>query len=38
MISYFLLCALPDGPKAGSIALSPRGAWMMPSDAGVWDM
>ncbi len=23
----------PDGPKIGSISLSPRGAWMMPSDA-----
>ena len=34
----FKRSALPDGPKAGSIALSPRGAWMMPSDAGVWDM
>ena len=28
----------PDGPKIGSIALSPRGDWRMPSDAsmGVW--
>lgn len=24
---------LPDGPKVGSIALSPRGDWRMPSDA-----
>ena len=23
----------PDGPKVGSIALSPRGDWRMPSDA-----
>ena len=23
----------PDGPKVGSVALSPRGAWLMPSDA-----
>ncbi|MDD4122280.1 MAG: NAD(+) synthase, partial [Eubacteriales bacterium] len=23
----------PDGPKVGSVSLSPRGAWMMPSDA-----
>ena len=30
----FKRSALPDGPKVGSIALSPRGAWMMPSDAG----
>ena len=29
----FKRSALPDGPKVGSIALSPRGAWMMPSDA-----
>jgi NAD+ synthase (glutamine-hydrolysing) len=26
------LC-LPDGPKVGSAALSPRGDWRMPSDA-----
>ena len=25
-------CA-PDGPRVGTVALSPRGAWMMPSDA-----
>lgn len=25
--------ALPDGPKVGSISLSPRGDWRMPSDA-----
>jgi len=24
---------LPDGPKVGSVALSPRGYWRMPSDA-----
>ena len=24
---------LPDGPKVGSVALSPRGDWRMPSDA-----
>lgn len=24
---------LPDGPKVGSISLSPRGEWRMPSDA-----
>ena len=24
--------ALPDGPKVGSVALSPRGDWRMPSD------
>ena len=29
---------LPDGPKVGSVALSPRGDWRMPSDAaaGLW--
>ena len=25
--------ALPDGPKVGTVALSPRGDWRMPSDA-----
>ncbi|MET0287284.1 MAG: NAD(+) synthase, partial [Polyangiales bacterium] len=25
----------PDGPKVGSVALSPRGDWRMPSDADV---
>ncbi len=24
---------LPDGPKVGSVTLSPRGDWRMPSDA-----
>ena len=24
---------VPDGPKVGSVALSPRGDWRMPSDA-----
>ena len=24
---------MPDGPKVGSICLSPRGDWRMPSDA-----
>ena len=29
---------LPDGPKVGSVAMSPRGDWRMPSDASwaVW--
>jgi NAD+ synthase (glutamine-hydrolysing) len=27
--------ASPDGPKVGSVALSPRGDWRMPSDADV---
>jgi hypothetical protein len=26
---------MPDGPKVGSVALSPRGDWRMPSDASV---
>ena len=26
---------MPDGPKVGSVALSPRGDWRMPSDADV---
>jgi NAD+ synthase (glutamine-hydrolysing) len=25
--------ALPDGPKVGSVSLSPRADWRMPSDA-----
>ena len=29
----FKRSALPDGPQVGSVALSPRGAWVMPSDA-----
>ena len=24
---------MPDGPKVGSVAFSPRGDWRMPSDA-----
>ena len=28
----FKRSALPDGPKVGSISLSPRGDWRMPSD------
>ncbi len=34
----FKRSALPDGPKIGSVALSPRGDWRMPSDASaaVW--
>ena len=27
--------AVPDGPKVGSVSLSPRGDWRMPSDATV---
>ncbi len=31
----FKRSAMPDGPKVGSVALSPRGDWRMPSDADV---
>jgi len=36
--NQFKRSCLPDGPKVGSIALSPRGDWRMPSDAdpGAW--
>jgi NAD+ synthase (glutamine-hydrolysing) len=33
--SQFKRSCLPDGPKVGSISLSPRGDWRMPSDAQV---
>jgi NAD+ synthase (glutamine-hydrolysing) len=29
----FKRSCLPDGPKVGSVGLSPRGDWSMPSDA-----
>ncbi len=29
----FKRSCLPDGPRVGSVGLSPRGAWVMPSDA-----
>lgn len=29
----FKRSAMPDGPKVGSVALSPRGDWRLPSDA-----
>ena len=29
----FKRSCLPDGPKIGSVSLSPRGDWRMPSDA-----
>ncbi len=32
----FKRSALPDGPKVGSISLSPRGDFKMPSDAEPW--
>ena len=31
----FKRSALPDGPKVGTVTLSPRGDWRMPSDASV---
>lgn len=31
----FKRSCLPDGPKVGSVCLSPRGDWRMPSDASV---
>lgn len=33
----FKRSCLPDGPKVGSVCLSPRGDWRMPSDACVWE-
>lgn len=32
-MQQFKRSCLPDGPKVGSISLSPRGDWRMPSDA-----
>lgn len=36
----FKRSCLPDGPKVGSVSLSPRGDWRMPSDAiaAVWSL
>ena len=36
--NQFKRSCLPDGPKVGSVSLSPRGDWRMPSDAdcSVW--
>ncbi len=31
--NQFKRSAMPDGPKVGSVALSPRADWRMPSDA-----
>ena len=33
--NQFKRSCLPDGPKVGTISLSPRGDWRMPSDAAV---
>ncbi len=30
--NQFKRSSMPDGPKVGSVALSPRGDWRMPSD------
>lgn len=32
-INQFKRSCVPDGPKVGSVGLSPRGDWSMPSDA-----
>lgn len=32
-VSQFKRSCVPDGPKVGSVSLSPRGDWRMPSDA-----
>ena len=32
----FKRSCMPDGPKVGSISLSPRGDWRMPSDASMY--
>ena len=32
-MQQFKRSAMPDGPKVGSVSLSPRGGWQMPSDA-----
>src|SRR5204862_3095502 len=31
--NQFKRSCLPDGPKVGSVSISPRGDWRMPSDA-----
>ena len=33
--SQYKRSCVPDGPKVGSVSLSPRGDWRMPSDADV---
>ena len=33
--SQYKRSCLPDGPKVGTVSLSPRGDWRMPSDAAV---
>lgn len=36
-ISQFKRSCIPDSPKVGSVSLSPRGDWRMPSDASFKD-
>ena len=36
-MSQFKRSCIPDSPKVGSVSLSPRGDWRMPSDASVQD-
>lgn len=36
-ISQFKRSCIPDSPKVGSVSLSPRGDWRMPSDAAFED-
>ncbi len=36
-ISQFKRSCIPDSPKVGSVSLSPRGDWRMPSDASFAD-
>ena len=36
-VSQFKRSCSPNGPKVGSVALSPRGDWRMPSDASVFE-
>ena len=35
-MQQFKRSCLPDGPKVGTVGLSPRGAWQMASDVDVW--
>lgn len=35
-MQQFKRSCMPDGPKVGSVNLSPRGDWRMPSDAYCW--
>jgi NAD+ synthase (glutamine-hydrolysing) len=32
-LNQFKRTCMPEGPKVGSVSLSPRGDWRMPSDA-----